>query len=251
MLRCLLLVTLLGLAACGEAERASAGGDRETRRIVDVVTRAISHPRQQTAMDYARAAAATPAGQDGRITVVGVRDLEAEELEDPLGELVLRVRYARGGYKGEQVVTACYTALFSRYGVTGEPRELRCDEDAAPVDIPAAPPPAPEPTVPAGADEVVRAQLQSAAARPEARAIRTALTAALPAPKGSLPPEVDVRLDGADIGVALRGAGACVLGVRHAGKVEVWRPSRIQVAPGELSCDATTALGRLAQRPPH
>lgn len=58
------------VADCGSAGSRAPGND-ETDRVPRVVSDAIAWPRQQSAMDYARAAAGTTAGQDGRLTVVG------------------------------------------------------------------------------------------------------------------------------------------------------------------------------------
>ena len=55
--------------------------------------------------------------------------------------------------------------------------------------------------------------------------------------------------DGADLGVALSEPDdrSCLLGARTGGKVLVWRPSRVQLQPGELSCDPGTALAGQGQ----
>ncbi len=57
-----------------------------------------------------------------------------------------------------------------------------------------------------------------------------------PGPETAIP-------DGADIGVALWEPDTrdCLLGARIGGKVLVWRPSRVQLQPGELSCDPGAA----------
>jgi hypothetical protein len=56
---------------------------RPTIRIAKVVSDAISHPRQDSATGYARAALATRAGQDGRLRVVAIEELRADELGHP------------------------------------------------------------------------------------------------------------------------------------------------------------------------
>ena len=43
----------------------------------------------------------------------------------------------------------------------------------------------------------------------------------------------------------------CLLGYRTGNNVEVWRPSDIQTAPGEASCDPAGALSASLQAPPH
>ncbi|MEO3780286.1 helix-turn-helix domain-containing protein [Micromonospora sp. B11E3] len=54
------------------------------------------------------------------------------------------------------------------------------------------------------------------------------------------------------VGVALRGSQYdCLLARVDGERAEVWRPSRVQLAPGELSCTADVAARGLGQRPPH
>ncbi len=73
-------------------------------------------------------------------------------------------------------------------------------------------------------------------------------------------PGLDVQEVGGRIGVAVtrisgydagRPVRDCVLGYRSGRDVEVWRPSAIQVAPGEATCDAAGALEPSLQAPPH
>lgn len=84
MKRCpsLPLSAVLLLAGCGSAGLVAPGND-ETDRVARVVSDAIAWPRQESAMGYARAAADTTAGQDGRLTVVEVTELEADKLTEP------------------------------------------------------------------------------------------------------------------------------------------------------------------------
>jgi hypothetical protein len=65
-------------------------------------------------------------------------------------------------------------------------------------------------------------------------------------------PEPEIAIpDGADAGVALweRDGRGCLLGARVGGQVLVRRPSRVQLQPGELSCDPQTALARQGIHP--
>ena len=74
-------------------------------------------------------------------------------------------------------------------------------------------------------------------------------------------PGAQVASDSGAVGVAVAGirgydsgrrVNDCLLGLRRAdGTVQVWKPSSVQVAPGEASCDAATALAAGLQRPPH
>jgi hypothetical protein len=205
-------------------------------------------------MGYARAAAATTAGQDGRMTVVEVTDLEADDLTEPFGELTFLVHLegSAAGLIETDPVTACYRAEFGFYGVVGSPRRTRCPDDATPVDIPALPPAPPRIEIPDDADRVLHAQLRRLAPIPEAGRLETDLLAALTVDSSAAQaPEVDAALDGTDIGVSVRGDDDCLLGARTAGKVEVWRPSAVQLQPGELSCDPGTALAGWGQDAPH
>lgn len=198
------LSAVLLLAGCGSAGLVAQGND-ETDRVARVVSDAIAWPRQESAMGYARAAADTTAGQDGRLTVVEVTELEADNLTEAFGELTFLVHLdgSTAGFIETDPVTACYRAEFGFYGVVGSPRRTHCPEDAAPVDIPA------------------------------------------------LPPDVEAAVEGTVIGVSVRGDDECLLGVRTAGKVEVWRPSAVQLQPGELTCDPGTALAGWGQDAPH
>jgi hypothetical protein len=70
-------------------------------------------------------------------------------------------------------------------------------------------------------------------------------------------PGAEVATQDGAVGVAVRGVRGyasgrpvndCLLGLRRAdGTVQVWRPSAIQVAPGEGSCDPATALAAALQ----
>jgi hypothetical protein len=235
---------------------ALAPGNAETDRIAKVVSDAISYPRQDSAAGYARAALATRAGQSGRLRVVAIEELEADELGDPLGRLVFLVHLegSGAGWTTTPPVTACYQAEFSYYGVIDSPRRMTCPRDATPV-MPPTTQPTPEVAIPDGAEEVVEQVLTAAAPAPHADAVGGALAAALgrASSPGRRLPTPQVAVDGADIGVALAAPDTrrCLLGARVDGKVLVWRPSRVQLQPGELSCAPETALARQGTRPPH
>jgi hypothetical protein len=111
------------MASCSRPE-----GSDETDRIATVVADAISFPRQESAAGYADAAAATNAGEDGRLSVIGVEELDAEELEDPLGRLVFLVHLdgEQGAIFSTEPVTACYRAEFNYYGVIDDPARIDC-----------------------------------------------------------------------------------------------------------------------------
>jgi hypothetical protein len=257
-----MLAGVLGFVAVASGcSGALAPGNAETDRIAKVVSDAISYPYQKSAAGYARVALATRAGQDGRLRVVAIEELKADELGDPLGRLVFLVHLegSEAGWTTSPPVTACYKAEFSFYGVVGSPRRMVCPRDATPITPPPTQP-TPEIVIPDGADEVAEQVLTAAAPTPRAEDIRGALAEALDRAtpdalpgRRPLPPAPQVVTDGSDIGVALAAPDdhSCLLGARIDGKVLVWRPSRVQVQPGELSCAPGTALARQGTRPPH
>jgi len=113
--------------------------------------------------------------------------------------------------------------------------------------------------MPAGFGDTLLVVLGDLPPAPTAQVVADAVRAAMPPPEVDpdtglldvLAP-VDARVDGSDVGVALREPdGSCLLGARTAGQVTVWRPAAVQLQPGELSCDPTTALARQGTRPPH
>lgn len=258
MLRRLSLAIALPLSAglllsgCGSNGLLAAGND-QTDRVARVVSDAIAWPRQESAMGYARAAAATTAGEDGRLTVVEVADLEADDLTDPFGELTFLVHLAgsTSGLVRTDPVTACYRAAFGFYGVVESPRRIRCPEDAAAVEIPAAPSSGPETVVPKGAERWLRARLRGLPTAPPVTQVEAELVATLPGDTRVPPPAVEAAVDGTDVGVSVRGDDECLLGLRTGGTVEVWRPSAVQLQPGELTCDPGTALAAQGQAAPH
>jgi hypothetical protein len=250
------LALAAGAASCSRPPRSD-----ETDRIAKVVADAISFPRQQSAAGFARAALATRAGQDGRLQVVAMEELEADRPEDPMARLVFSVHLPadEGGWSSTPAVTTCYEARFNHYGIIRSPKRMACPPGATPITPPTGAP-VPEVEIPTGADELVERLLTDAARTPSAGEVRAALAAGLrqaadragtgPGPR---PPEPQVATDGDDIGVALFEPEdrSCLLGARTGGRVTVWRPSRVQLQPGELSCDPGTALAGLGQRAPH
>ena len=136
------LPPLLAVTGCGVAGPSSStqpvAGNAETDRIAGTVATAIGTPRHETIEGYARAALDTPAGRDGRLTVVAMESLRAKELVDPLGRLTFRIE-AEGSTDRAYVVdntVACYSMAFSYYGWVdhgGPPRRSPCPTPAAPI----------------------------------------------------------------------------------------------------------------------
>lgn len=247
------LSAVLLVVGCGSTQLL-APGNEETDRIAQVVSDAISYPRQDSGTGYARAAATTTAGQDGRLIVVEVTELTAEELSEPFAELtfLVHVEGSTSGFTETDPVTACYRAEFGFYGLVGSPDRTHCPESASPAEIPALPPDQPGAEIPEDADRVLRGELHRSPAAPQVARVEAALAAALARDgHNAQPRSVAVAVDGADIGVSVRGDDDCLLGARTAGKVAVWSPSDVQMQPGELSCDPETALAGWGQDAPH
>ena len=254
----LTLAGVLSLAAVA-AGCSRSPGNGETDRIAKVVADAISYPRQDSAAGFARAALATRAGRSGRLRVVAMEEPPADDPQDPrdrLARLVFLVHLegSEGGFVPDPAVTACYEARFNYYGIMGSPRRIACPPGATPITPPPAEP-KPQIAIPDGADELIGQVLARASRPPDAEKVHAALVEGLgkAAAAGREPPLPQVVADGADVGVALwePEGPACLLGARVGGKVLVWRPSRVQLQPGELSCDPDTALARQGTRPPH
>lgn len=249
------LAVLAVLAGCS-----TAPGTAETDRIATVVADAISSPRQDTADGFVRAALATRAGADSRLIVVEVEELHADELVDPLARLIFQVHLdASGtGLSSSDPVTACYEAQFSYYGVIGSPHRINCPAAATAI-VPAPLAPRPHVVIPAGFDTTLAELLAVVSAKPEAAEVISLVTGGLPAPGvdpnsglQDLSPTVEAAVNGADIGVSLRERDRqCLLGARIGGQVTVWRPTRVQMEPGELSCDPQTALHLAGIGQPH
>ena len=133
---------------------------------------------------------------------------------------------------------------------------------SCPAGSPITPPPLPRDDIPAGDSDALKAILTALPPAPTA-AQGTAALAALPKPPvdsgtgpAGVPPTVTSTVQGADVGVALRGGDSvngidCVFGLRQADKVWVWAPSRVQIQPGELGCEAGEAFSKYAQTSPH
>jgi hypothetical protein len=246
------LPAVLLLAGCGLAGSLEPGNG-ETDRIARVVSDAIGWPRQASAMGYARAATQTTAGHDGRLTVVEVTELKAETLDAPFAELLflIHLKGSTAGFITSDPVTACYRAEFGFYGLVGSTQRTGCPENATPVEIPAEPTNGARPQIPDNADRLLRAQLRRHPSAPQPAQLEVGVASALAVDPQALPPDVEASADGPDVGVSVRGDEDCLLGARIAGKIWVWRPSTVQMQPGELACDPETALAAGTYQPPH
>lgn len=255
MLRLVFLV-LAGslLAGCGSTAFSAPGND-ETDGVAQVVSEAIGWPRQDSAMGYARAAADTTAARDGRLSVVDVTEQPTDDQRDPFGKLTFLIHLdgSTAGLIRTDPVTSCYRVTVGPYGVQGSPRRIHCPNHATPVHISAAPMSGgPQADIPGGADRLLRADLRRLpTTAPRVAQLRADLVVALKRGRSAGPLDVDAAADGVDIGVSVRSDDECLLGARTAGEVKVWRPSAVQLQPGELTCNPRTALAGWGQDAPH
>lgn len=230
-------------------------GNAETDRIAETVAVAISYPQQTSAEGFARASLATAAGHDGRLVVLELEELTAEEPTDPIARLVWRVHLpgTESGWVRSDPVTACYDVVFNRYGNVGKPSRRGCPDDATPV-VPDPIAPTPQPRIPDGTDRALEQVLQALAPDTTQGHVVGRLRQALPAAEDpDLAPTTLIEVRDGDVGVSVsEGPGqSCLLGARVDGRVLVWRPALVQLQPGELTCDPTTALSLQGTAPPH
>jgi hypothetical protein len=216
------LAVSAALASC-----AGAPGSAETDRIATTVATAIGSPRPDSADGLVRAALATQAGIDSRLTVVEAEELDAKELVDPFARLVFRVHLESSGtgFSTTEQVTACYEARFSFYGVVGSPLRIDCPAGAAAL-VPAPLPPQAHAEIPTGFDTRLTELLAALPPAPSAPDVAAAVTSGLTPPGvdpntglENLPPTVEAAVDGTDVGVSLWAASGreCLLGARVGG----------------------------------
>jgi hypothetical protein len=246
------------LTSCAGGLQVHAG-NASTDRQAQTVALAISYPRQVSAEGFVRATNAVTAGKG--IAVVQAEDLDAAEPEDPIARLVFSI-YVPGSkdeFSTTEPFTACYEAQFNTWGVIGDPARVDCPVGATPI-VPTPLAPKPNVVIPEGFDATLEKLLTGLPAVLTAGDVRGRVTGALPAPVvdsvtglRDLAPTVETTVRGTDVGVSLwEGPGdGCLLGARVAGKVVVWRPSHIQLQPGELSCGPETALQLQGITAPH
>jgi hypothetical protein len=188
--------------------------------------------------------------------MIGVEDAMAANAVIVLGPGEGRVVPRR--YGEQTILKATEDETRGAYAV----RENLAPEGFGGVPCTSIPPTQPKPkiVIPDGADEIVEQVLTHASPTPRVEDVHAALVealgkASLDAATGrqDLLPAPQVGTDGTNIGVALAAPDeqSCLLGARIDGKVLVWRPSRVQVQPGELTCGPATALARQGMRAPH
>jgi hypothetical protein len=101
--------------------------------------------------------------------------------------------------------------------------------------------------IPVGADRAVARALRGHPHRTGVQAALAGLDADVTEVDGTVAVAV-AGVEGYDSG---RPVNECLLGLRRGEAVHVWRPSSIQVAPGEMSCTAAAAFAPEMQHPPH
>jgi hypothetical protein len=237
-------------------------GNAQTDRVAATVATAISSPRQRSADGLVRAALATTAGEQSDLVVIEAKDIDAHQIADPLARLVFRVHFdgAEKGFSSTDPITACYAAQFNFYGIVGSPRRIQCSRTATAI-VPEPLPPQPRVAIPARFAGRLAKLLAAQPATPSARDVRARVVRDLPARRvdaqtglRDVPPVVGAAVvSGDDIGVSLADPAGrrCLLGARVDAHVTVWRPTRIQLQPGELTCDPQTALHLQGTRAPH
>ncbi|WP_380161938.1 hypothetical protein [Kineococcus sp. R86509] len=261
--RVLALLSVLVLAgpaltACASPERVGRGEARDAADdIADQLERDLGRGVRNYGVDARDVAGAEVVGRENveLLSASGKVNSDEPALIDVriTGHVPAHDGAIGGKSWPETTVHRCYTfVLRSYYGTTRE-AGTSCDDDDIDADgkpkQPLAPPPTSPPTIDLG--EVEAATLNDALTRFDDG------TDVAEAVGNTLPPEVflDVKTVNGTIGVGLLAPGPtsdCLLGRRlPGGEVEVWIPPAITVAPGEASCDGTTAADGGAKTYPH
>lgn len=154
--------------------------------------------------------------------------------------LIIRVHGQAWEVDGTLVdIPVCYRLVYNGKH-QGEPDQVDCP-DVQPLAIPK------DPKLPGTIRDDLISQLSSLTNPTEAD-VRRVVDGL------NLDPRVQRDITSADdtIGIALRASRYdCTLARIKDGRLVVWRPSRIQLAPGELECNALVATGGIGQTPPH
>ncbi|TQM78660.1 hypothetical protein FHX81_0935 [Saccharothrix saharensis] len=243
----------LSLTSCGLPGE-SAPGDADTDRRSTTLADAIGYPRQPDAAGLVRAALATPLGKSPSFGVLVAEDLPHGTPEEPMAHLVWRIHVDAfdSGWKRTPAFDACYDVEFNYYGPVAQPSRILCPDGATPI---APPPPLPDRNIPSEFAPALEAALGALPATPGEAEVRAALATGLPTPPvnpetdlAGVPPRVDVRVRGSDVGVALfahtGGDGKdCMMGRRLGGEVRVWSLNWRDLGPLEKPCTPEAALG--------
>ncbi|WP_136517595.1 hypothetical protein [Cellulomonas telluris] len=250
---------VLALVACAPS---LTPGELQARDVVlDLLatTRMSSHT--ESIDGFARAAVGTPSGT----TLVGIEPAEGFERGDVLlGTLTFAVtlpepadapKFSIGEPDEVDRGPHCFAVRFDRWGKVGEWGEPDGVDrvDCPPGVVEVTPPPSDVPVAAEDARDAAWQVLEElpAGGTPDADDVAERITALLAPVEPGGPPlaDVDVEVEGADVGVATGGPDDCVLVARVGGTVVDVHVAPVQLQPGELGCRPSTALAMPA--PPH
>ena len=150
----------------------------------------------------------------------------APQRETDLGPHCFRVEMDAHGKVGE-------------FGTTEGIRSVDCPEPLVAV----TPPTSDRPVVAGNTRDAVWRVLADLPSSPDPDEVADRITDLLEPPdEGRVLAEVQVTVDGTDVGVAVGGPDDCVLVARQDGTVADVHVARVQLQPGEVGCTAGTAL---------
>jgi hypothetical protein len=232
------LLAAVGLVACSATD---SSAEREIQRKAEGVGLHVGHVGARSATEIARVANGFGNGE--------VQTLQARGDKYAKGgaEIVIRVTVESTDMYGQPTgpVSRCFRLAFRNRTGDGVPARVRCP-DVPPLAVPPAPPVS---TVPSNAEESLRKALGGlpAGRRGDLGAVRAAASSSV---RG---PGIDPQVAAGDgwVGVAIAVGDDCLMGRVRPGRVEVWTPPAITVAPGELTCTPDVAAAGLAQHSPH
>src|SRR4051794_26638493 len=234
----LLAVLVIGVAVYSWGTREPAVA-RTHERAITLFNAMETYPGT-TALDQAREASGYPG-----VDIIVARNTSAGH------EIVLRITAADDRrnnvdwwptQNAHYEATRCYRWTQGREWDTAD--EVDCPQRK---DIDPARAPLTEPISPRVDDEVERALRRGRNAAEVRAELADVDDVAVAVIDGRIAVAV-TRVEGYDSGRPVRD---CVLGIRAARTVRVWRPSPTQVAPGEASCDPAGAVEPYLQTPPH
>ncbi|WP_086829200.1 hypothetical protein [Allokutzneria sp. NRRL B-24872] len=227
-------------------------GDAESDRQADTLATAISYPRQDSAMNLARAALSVWKGHGG-LAVLEAREIPVPDRNPTKTFAHLVIRVHRPAVEPvmfaprKEELNACYAMDFNYYGIVDKPTRTSCPGTATPI----TPPPTRGTSIPQGGEDAIRKALAALPPTPTEAQVRDAVAREMPEPRvdsetklADHVPPVTALVKGEDIGVSMREGASCLIASRKSGKVYVGYLSRVQAMPGELGCSAEVALGR-------
>ena len=232
----------LALAGCGSPSPAQAAYDRairDARGQALAAANAIGRDGVWQADQYVHSAAQVPGVEVMRVT--GVNRQTAEGVT-----LIIRVHGVAdvvgrdGGPSGRLDLSVCFVLKYDRDVHDDVQGQAPCPA-SAPLAIPR------DAQLPGDIEQTLRRVLPAGRAASEA-SVRTAVDGL------TLDPRVrrDVATVDGSIGVALSDSQYdCVMARVSGATVDVWRPSRVQLAPGEINCGGSEAAGGEGLHAPH